>query len=386
MNIIITVQHGGNVHFFKNVIRELEESDHGVHVFGREQEVVGDLLEAYGIDHELLCDEPKGWLGLGLTQLQYEAKLLKHAYAIRPDHIISSHGIAASHVAAIVGAESHIYIDTETAVSDGNRLTTPFADNIYTPTSFREDYGENHRTYAGYHELGYLRPNRFEPDPSVLRRNGVDPGERYAVLRLGSFSTNHDIGKEGISVDGRRRIVDELASDGRVFVSDEGARALPADAEPIPVPPAAFHHLLAFADLVVGDVATTTLESAILGTPTVRISPFAGADDMGKFRDLEAHGLARSFPTSREDEGIAAIRRLHRDPTAVARWESRRKAFLEKTIDVVDYVLERVLDDREPTGAPPESERRADERPAAAESTADEPAARRDADAPVPSR
>lgn len=347
MGIIVTIQHGGNVHFFKHLIRKLQAADHDVHVFAREAEVVGSLLDAYDIDHELLCEEPDTLLELGVTQIRYEAKLFKRARAIDPDYIISSHGIAASHVAALVGAESHVYIDTETAINHGNRLTIPFADRVYTPSSFNEHIGKNHVRYLGYHELAYLHPDRFEPNPEPLRRNGVEPDDRYAVIRRGAFDSNHDIGKSGISPAGYRRIVDELARDGTVYVSDEADGSLPANAEPIPVDPSNFHQLLAFADLVVGDVATTTMESGILGTPTVRISPFAGQSDMGKFLDLEEYGLVKSFPVERENKAIETIERLYRDPATTAIWADRRETILENKIDVTEYLLEQLLDETE---------------------------------------
>ena len=345
MDIIITIQHAANVHFFKHVVRELEAAGHDVSVFAREKGVTGRLLDAYDIDHELLCGEPDGWLGLGLTQLFYEVRLLRRARAIDPAYILSSHGIAATHVATLVGAESHVYIDTETAINTGNRLTLPFADALYTPESFREEYGDNHATYSGYHELAYLHPDRFEPDPSVLRRNGVDPDERYAVLRFGAWNGNHDVGKAGISPEGRREIVDLLGADGRVYVSAEGDGSIPSGGESLPVPPEAFHHLLAFADIVVGEVATTTLEAGVLGTPTVRISPFAGESEMGKFRELEEYGLVQSFHTTHEAEGIEAIERLSLDPNIAETWASRRETLLKGTIDVSGYVLSQLLED-----------------------------------------
>ncbi|WP_121740816.1 DUF354 domain-containing protein [Natronorubrum halophilum] len=345
MDIIITIQHAANVHFFKHVVRELEAAGHGVYVFAREKGVTGRLLDAYDIDHELLCGEPDSWLGLGLTQLSYELRLLRRALAIDPAYIVSSHGIAATHVATLVGAESHVYIDTETAINAGNRLTLPFADALYTPESFREEYGDNHGTYPGYHELAYLHPDRFEPDPSVLRRNGVDPDERYAVLRFGAWNGNHDVGKQGISSEGRREIVDVLGADGRVYVSDESDGSIPSGSESLPVPPAAFHHLLAFADIVVGEVATTTLEAGVLGTPTVRISPFAGSNEMGKFQQLEEYGLVQSFHTSHEADGIDAIERICRDPNAAETWKNRRETLLDETVDVSEYVVSQLLED-----------------------------------------
>ncbi len=64
---------------FKHAIHALSNTRHTVHVFAQEQEVVGDLLSAYRIPHELLCEEPNSLFGLGWAQLNYETTLLKRA-------------------------------------------------------------------------------------------------------------------------------------------------------------------------------------------------------------------------------------------------------------------------------------------------------------------
>lgn len=339
MRFVFTIQHPGNVHFFKNTINRLIDWGHEVHVFAREKEVTTDLLNAYDINYELLCSEPNGWIGLGTTQLTYELRLLQHVKRIDPDLIVASHGIAAAHVATLLGIRSLIFIDTENAVSPGNKLCVPFADVLYTPNSFRDEYGKRHITYPGLHELAYLHPDRFTPDPTVLVENGVDPNKPYVVVRFGAFQGNHDVGKRGISVAGKHKIIDELSEVGTVYVSDEAGNEPFGDARPIPIAPHRIHHLLAYADLFVGEIATMTIEAAILGTPTVRISPFAGLNEMGKFVDLERRGLVRSFPTSRETDGIRAIRRLVRDTEAGRRWKRRRTALLADTVDVTDYLI-----------------------------------------------
>lgn len=280
----------------------------------------------------------------------FEVDLYRRLTRIEPDVVAASHGIAASHVAPLVGARSCIFVDTDADVVLGSRLSSQFAHRICRPQWLRTPDDERCVDYAGLHELSYLAPDRFTPDPALLEAHGVDPFEPYAVVRFGAWKSHHDVGKRGFSPDGKRRLLDELARRGPVYVADESAGDAPEallasdEVEPLPVPPEHFHHLLAGATVCVGEVATTTIEAAVLGTPTVRVSPFAGPDDMGKFVELERRGLVRSFPASAERAGIETVRRLYDDPGAGRRWERRRDAFLEETVDVCSFVVEQVLE------------------------------------------
>ena len=57
------------------------------------------------------------------------------------------------------------------------------------------------RSYAGYHELAYLHPNRFRPDPAALDAFGVSPDEPYSIVRFVSWQAVHDRRERGLSAD-----------------------------------------------------------------------------------------------------------------------------------------------------------------------------------------
>lgn len=350
MRIAVTVQHGENVHLFRYPIAELQRRGHEVFVFSREQGVNVELLDAYGVEHECLCSEPDTLPGLALTQLRFEVGLYRRLRRIDPDVVTASHGIAASHVAPLVGARSCVFVDTDGDVVLGTRLASQFAHRICRPEWLRVPDDERCVDYAGLHELAYLAPDRFTPDLDLLEEHGVEPEEPYAVVRFGAWKSHHDVGKRGFSPAGKRALIDALARRGRVYVADEAAVGSSrgvvdhVGAEALPVPPEHFHHLLAEANVCVGEVATTTIEAAVLATPTVRVSPFAGPDDMGKFVELERRGLVRSFPRGAEQAGIGTVRRLYDDRAAERLWERRRDTLLEETIDVGSFVVDQVLE------------------------------------------
>lgn len=337
MKVAVTVQHPAHVHFFKYTIRQLRSDGHEVQIYAREKDVAVDLLESYGLPHEVLASGDPSGIHRIVGQLRYEGRLLARVRRWRPDVITAIGGLGAAHVSSVTGSASLVFTDTELRT---NQLMAPFADVICTPRGFVGDFGAKHRRYDGFHELAYLHPNRFTPDPDVLAENGVDPFEPFVVARFSDMQAQHDAGQAGFSPRGKRELVASLGRHGTVFVAAEGA-ASDAMGQPIPVPVHQFHHLLAFADLVVTDSSTTATEAALLGTPTVRSNSFAGEGDLSNFVELgDRYGLVSSTPE--ETVAIDRCRAILEDPTAGERWRSRRDALLSEKIDVVPYVVEQL--------------------------------------------
>lgn len=338
MKVLVTIQHPAHVHFFRPIIGILRERGHDVEIVAREKDVNLELLDAYELPYTLLAGPAGSALDLARVQLSYEYRVLREARRIEPDVITAIHGLAASHVAALTGATSVIFIDDLAA----NRLTVPFADVVATPRAFPADYGDKHVRYDGYHELAYLHPDRFDPDPEALRAYGVDSEERYSVVRFSEMQAHHDIGEHGLSAAGKRAIVDTLAGYGPVYASVEGESAASIGDE-LPVPPHLIHHLLAHAAVFVSDSSTMPTEAALLGTPAVRSNSFAGEDEvMVNFTELqERYGLVYSTPD--EQEAIELVSELASDPSTAAEWHRRRDRLLEEKIDVAAFAADLIL-------------------------------------------
>ncbi|MFC3958286.1 DUF354 domain-containing protein [Halovivax cerinus] len=339
MRCIVTIQHPAHVHFFRHAIGELEADGHEVFVFARENDLAVPLLEAYDIPHEVLAGPQDSLVSLAAVQARYEWRLLRRARRLDPDVMTAIGGVAVSHVAALVGARSVVFVDNEGVWS--HRLVAPFADVIATPSTFEGDFGDGHVRYDGYQELAYLHPDRFEPSPETLRAYGVDPDERYFFCRFRTWDALHDVGQGGLSPAGKRELVARFSERGSVYISSSDS--LPADLEPhrAPVPPTAVHDLLYFADCYAGDSGTMATEAALLGTPAVRIQSFAeDADtDMSNFVVMEReYDLMRS--TADEDVAIALADELSADESASDRWRRRRNRALTDLADGTDVVVD----------------------------------------------
>ncbi|MFW9998329.1 MAG: hypothetical protein ACFFD4_40195, partial [Candidatus Odinarchaeota archaeon] len=63
-----------------------------------------------------------------------------------------------------MGVPVYVFYDTEHATIS-NLLAYPFATCIYVPRCYRKQIRWRHVRYSGYHELAYLHPKYFKPDP-----------------------------------------------------------------------------------------------------------------------------------------------------------------------------------------------------------------------------
>lgn len=337
MRVQFDITHPAHVHLFKNPIRALAADGHTVAVASRRKEVTTALLDAYGIEHTVLSTKATTTAALLAEWSLREVRTIRFTRNFDPDVVVSRALPSAVHAAALTGAASVVVTDTEYA-GTVSKLISPFVDYWCTPASFTYDYGDNQRSHEGFDELAYLHPDWFAPDGKRLRQYGVDPDERYAVVRFVSMAAHHDLSRAGFSPDEKRQLVEALSEHATVYISSE--RPLPpelADYE-APVPPAEIHHLLAFADVMVGDSETMTTEAALLGTPTIRSNSHATDDVLGVFVELEDRGLVEST----SDQATAHDRALELLTSSEAgeQWDRRRESLLEETVDVTDHILD----------------------------------------------
>jgi predicted glycosyltransferase len=343
MKYIVTIQHPGHIHFFRHAIADLEEAGHDVHVFCRDQEIVCALLERYDIAYEAIAgDRGDHLLDLATSQLVYEARLLKRALAIRPDVMTAIGGTAVAHVAALVGARSVVFTDTEHA--PGNRVTFPVADEVWTPECYHGDVPDTHVTYPGYHELAYLHPDRFDPDPSVVEEAGLSPDDQFVVLRLTAWDASHDVGQGGF--DDLRDAIEGLEATGaEVLVTSEVDLDDDLEDRRVRIAPHRMHHLLAHADLFVGEGATMAVESAVLGTPAVYVNTLR----MGYTDEVEArYGLLYSYQGSYRHQQALETAAAILEGEEGGDWEGKRQRLLAERRDVTPVITAALLGETPP--------------------------------------
>lgn len=339
MRALFDVSHPAHVHLFRNAISQLDADGHQVLVTSRKKDLTTTLLDAYGIAHTPISQKGQRKHALVTEWTGREIRLLWTALTFDPDVIVSRLNPPAAHASVLAGCPSIVFDDSERAQLVG-RITHPFADVVCTPSGFGLHLGERQDTYDGFHELAYLHPNQFEPDPDALRVHGVEPDDPYVVLRFVSWGAHHDVGQRGLSGELKRRLVSTLAEEHEVYISSE--RPLPEEFEAyrLPIPPHEMHDLLYHANLYVGDSQTMATEAAILGTPAVRSNSFVGEQDMSNFVELEeTYGLLYSYPPA---DVLPIVQELLDDEDVRQKWAQRRDHLLQDKIDVTEYMLDKI--------------------------------------------
>lgn len=336
--VVCTIQHPAHVHFFRNAIEELEERGHPVHVFVREKGIVPTLLDLYDVEYESLAGGANSLPKLAREQAKYEYGIFKRVRKLDPAVLLAIAEPAIGHASTVFDCQSVLFTDTEHATLQ-NVLAFPFSDVICTPKPYWEDLGEKQVRYGGYHELAYLHPSRFSPDPSVLEQIGANERDLVVVMRLVSWTAAHDVGKAGL--EDVETIVDRLERFGaRVVISSERDLPPTLEARRIELPPDRIHDLLACADLFLGESGTMTIESALLGTPAMYVSPLYA----GVLEELEErYGLVFSYPDGPSRETVLEQARslLRTDPSV---WRRRRRAVLEEKVDTTAFVVRTVAE------------------------------------------
>ncbi|WP_440951240.1 DUF354 domain-containing protein [Methanosphaerula subterraneus] len=333
MNILINIGHPAHVHFFKNFLWEMQKRGHNPIVYAVDKDVSLDLLNNYQINYDLYGKISQNFWGqiLEIIKGDYKTYNMQKKYDI--DITIGIADTFGAHISKITRAKSIVFTDTEHAKLI-NAVTMPFADIICTPSCYKKNLGRKQVHYDGYHELAYLHPHYFTPDPTVLTELELSPDDRFIIIRFVSWKASHDIGQHGIR--DKIGLVKKLEAYGRVLITSEGE--LPEELRPyqVHISPEKMHDLLYYATLYMGEGATMASEAAVLGTPSVFVSSLAGT--MGNFTELEeTYGLVYSF-TDTEAAVEKAIEILQ-DPESKENWRIKQKRLLLEKIDVTAFLI-----------------------------------------------
>ena len=241
----------------------------------RDKDITHQLLDLFGIPYVCLSKQKKG-IGLAQELLKRWYKLTLMLRDFRPDIVLSISGITTSLPSRLLGIPNIALTDTETAELS-NRIAFPFADRVLTPEWFTKDFGKNHYRYRSFHEWSYLHPHEFTPDPELVKGEGINPEEPYAVVRFVRWDAVHDRGEKGFSAEDAVRLIEQLSSRMKVVLTTETPPPEALRKFAIAIRIDRMHHVMAFAELVVGESPSMCAEAALMGVPSVLASSWAGA-------------------------------------------------------------------------------------------------------------
>jgi len=343
VKILIDISHPAHVYQFKNAIQILKSKGHEILITSRNKEITLDLLDKFGMDYVEVGTYNYSPLQKGIEMIKIDYKLYNLAKKFNPDLLIGGVGnVYVAHVSALIRKPSILFNDTEHGTLQ-NLLSFPFVKAICVPSCYTKKIGKKEVRYNGYHELAYLHPNYYKPNPAVLDEIGLSDDDTFIILRFVSWGASHDIGHKGLTLEDKRNAAQAFEKYGRVLITSE--LPLPQEFEKyrITVSPEKIHDLLYYATLLYGESATMASECAVLGTHAI-FCDYAGRGYTDE--EEEKYNLVYNFhdeQTMAKDSLSKAIELLE-NPHLKTEGKKKCEILLKDKIDVTKFIVEFVED------------------------------------------
>ena len=345
MNILIDIGHPGHVHLMHPLAEELKSRGHRLFYSVRDIPVAKRLMEHYGMAPWLELGRKRDSLvGKALTVLQQDRRILQFTLKNHIDLGLSS-GLVLSQVSQLTKMRSFVFDDDDDEAEPLSvKYEHPLSDVVFTPDCIHRK--TKHAVYyAGTHELAYLHPRRFRPDPAVLHHAGLTEDERFFIMRFVALKGHHDIGQQGLTLEQKRTLIDLLKPHGRVIITSERAIEPGFEQYRLPVAPEEIHSLMAYSAMFVGDSQTMTSEAAVLGIPALKCNTFAGRLSVPNMLE-QKYDLCYAFQPTQFDEMYHHIAQLlAQNPEKLrSEWMAKRERMLQDMIDPTQFYVDYIED------------------------------------------
>jgi predicted glycosyltransferase len=335
---LFQLNHPAHYHLFKNLIESLRESGHEVHISIKDKDILKDLLigEAYSLISSNY--RKKNLLSIIKSVISRDFKLYKLVKKLNPDLMIGT-SPEIGHIRKFVKTPAIFFGEDDVTISKamflGALTCYPFFDCILSPKGCNNScWNSKTFAYQGFQKLAYLHPNLFKPDRKKVL---IPVSERFFILRFANLKAYHDMNALGIDNKIASKIIKLLEGFGHVLISSE--RILPSEFEKYRFKGNLndIHHYLYYSDLNIGDSQSMTMESAMLGTPSIRFNDFVGK--ISVLEELEhKYSLTFGIKSSETEKLFAKIEELLSTPHLKEEFQHRRQKMLAEKIDVTAFM------------------------------------------------
>jgi len=334
MKIFIDINHPAHVHYFKNIIKRLQNKGHSFVITARDKEMAHDLLNNLNYEFYSRGKGAEGFIKRIVYTIKADLQLYKLALKEKPDLFLSYSSPYCAHTSSLVGKPHIAFDDTENATFM-RMLYKPFSDIVLTPKCFRKDLGSQQIRFTSYMELSYLHPKIFQPNKSIYNYLGIEIGKPYVIIRFVAWRATHDIGHKGISLENKMNAVRTFSEWAHIFISSEAELPDELKKYKLNIPKHMIHDALAFSSMYYGESATMASESAILGVPAIYI------DNVGRGYTHEQeskYGLVFNFTESKADQLESIKKGVEILQIPKSNWEAKREKLLRENIDLTPFI------------------------------------------------
>ncbi len=334
--ILFYFGHPAQYLFAKNIIKAIRPSGLQIKIAIKSKDVLEELIRAGGEPYINVL--PKGRTnhkaGIIWALVKREIRLFSIIRSFKPGLMIGSDP-ALAHLGKILKIPVITTLeDDHDVIPSLAKITYPFTSYIITPCVCKVGkWSYKQICYNGYMKLAYLHPKYFTADRGIIKNV-----KKYCLIRISGLKAYHDKGIAGLNHEYLMTLIQILHNhDIDPLISSENE--LPDDLKnyALAIYPEEIHHYIKFAELLISDSQSMSVEAAMLGTPSIRFSDFAGR--ISVLEELEKrYTLTFGFKTSESEAFFLKVEELIGNPALKDLWKERNKKMLSEKIDVVSFM------------------------------------------------
>lgn len=339
MKLLFYFGHPAQYYFLRETIKRLKYQNHEVILLIKTKDVLEDVLKKDQLAYINILPAERG-----LSKLAILFSLVKRLLKIFPIIIKNRPNL-------LIGTDASIAIlgklfqinrisiteDDYSVIKSLANITYPFTQTILCPEVCSVGkYKQKKIGYQGYMKLGYLHPNVFSPDSAVKLNYHL--GEKYIIIRLARLTAHHDFGIKGISEVILSKLISSAEKSGfKVYISSESNLMEEFNQYKLNINPSDMHSVLANASMLICDSQSMSVEAAMLGIPSIRISDFVGK--ISVLEELEhKYGLTYGIKPADESALFGKFNALITDNELSLKFQERRNRMLSEKIDVSAFL------------------------------------------------
>jgi uncharacterized protein len=339
MKILIYLAHPAQYHFYKFMVKDLQRDGHTIKIVIKSKDILENLLQEDGIPYENILPEGRKdkTSGMFLSMLKRDVRLYKIARKFKPDIFLGSDSCTA-HTGWLLRKPSISFgEDDYSVIKKLAWAMLPFTNLVISPGVCKMGPFENKKVpFEGYMKLAYLHPRVFTPDRNMI--SGVASG-KHCIIRTAKLTAHHDEQIRGLDKTIIEMLIPVLESKGMtIFIDSESPLEGSLAKYETNIPKNQFHHLVAFAELVISDSQSLSVEAAMLGVPSIRFNDFTGK--ISVLEELEhSYGLTFGISPDNPDKLIQKLNEILSMENKDQEFQLRRTRMLSEKIQVRDFMV-----------------------------------------------
>jgi len=349
MKLLFFLGHPAHFHLFKNVILNLKNNGHIIQIVVKEKDILESLLKYEKWEYNNILavanltrknNKFSILFSSGFDLIKKDWKLFKLVRYDKPDIMIGTEA-SISHIGKLLYISSLITNEDDTKINpEFCYLSYPFVSYIISPKPCKIGrWNYKKISYDGYQKLTYLHPKYFSPNKEIIKK--FNPNfEKYFLIRFVSLTASHDawVNKTGLTCETTKKIIDLLQPFGRIFITSERKLEPELEQYRLNINPIDIHHVLYYADIFIGDSQSMTVESAMLGTPSIRFNSFIGK--ISVLEELEhKYQLTYGIDVNNPEKLLSKCMELVNIKNIKQEFQNRRQKMLADKIDVTAFMV-----------------------------------------------